>query len=365
MKFIFAGYDFIKEYSDPKVWLHRIRMYNGILEALGKKHDVLSIHQINYVGEHIDNDVNYSFVRTSKIGRYLPAKLHRFIKKQNPDVVVVQGLHNPLQVMQLRLALGPKVGIIVHHHGERPFIGIKKYLQLWASRHVDGYVFASHDIGMEWIKNGNISDTKRIHEVMEVSSVFYPIEKTIARARTGVDAETAFLWVGRLNENKDPLCVVKAFLRYADTAPSAQLYMIYQTEELLPEIQTILDTHPNKNAVVLVGPVPNDDLLYWYNSVDFIISGSHYEGSGTAVAEAMSCGCVPILTNIPSFRMITDNGHCGILYNAGDEAALLSALMLTQQMDVAAKSKKCLSYFNARLSFEAIARQFEAIAESL
>jgi glycosyltransferase involved in cell wall biosynthesis len=365
MKFVFAGYVLTKEFKDPEAWLHRTRMYTGILESLSKKHEVISIEQINHEGEHVKNGVRYQFKKLSKAGRYLPEKLHQFIHQQHPDVVVVQGLHSPLQVIQLRITLGRKAGIILHHHGEQPFNGLRKYLQLWASRHVDGYIFASHAIGMNWIKNGNISDTKRIHEVMEVSSVFHPIDKTIARQKTGVDGSTIFLWVGRLNENKDPLCVLSAFLRYANDTPGVRLYMIYQTEELLPDIEKLLADHPNKNVVTLVGKVPNDDLLYWYNSADFIVSGSHYEGSGTAIAEAMSCGCVPILTNIPPFRMITDNGQCGILYEAGNEAALVSALMLSQQLDWAAKSKKCLSYFKEKLSFDAIAGQFEAIAESL
>ncbi len=365
MKFVFAGYDLTDKFNEPAPWLKRIRMYTGILESLSEKHDVMSIEQINYEGTYFNKGVNYVFKRLSKAGRYLPEKMHAFIKKQRPDVVVIQGLHRPLQVIQLRLKLGKKTGIILHHHGEKPFTGIKKYLQLWASRHVDGYLFASHDMGMDWIKKGNISDRKRIHEVMEVSSVFFPIEKSMAREKTGIDANPAFLWVGRLDANKDPLCVVKGFLWYTENKPQAKLYMIYQTEELLPEIKELLSEHPNKNNVVLVGAIPNDDLLYWYNSADFIISGSHYEGSGTAVAEAMSCGCVPILTNIPSFRMITDNGQCGLLYEAGNSDALLNALNQTDKLNLAAKSKKCLSYFKARLSFEAIARQFEAIAESL
>jgi glycosyltransferase involved in cell wall biosynthesis len=365
MKFIFAGYVFTREFNQPELWLNRIKMYNGILESLSKNNEVVSIQQIDYEGEHVKDGVKHYFKKFSKAGRYVPGKLHYFIKKQKPDVVVVQGLHQPLQVIQLRMALGSKTGIILHHHGERPFNGLKKYLQLWASRHVDGYLFASHDIGKEWVANGNISDRKRIYEVMEVSSAFYPIDKTTAKQKTGADTQTVFLWVGRLNENKDPLCVVSAFLQYADMNKEVKLYMIYQTEELLPAIKRLLAGHPNKDAVVLIGQVPNDDLLYWYNSADFIVSGSHYEGSGTAVAEAMSCGCIPILTNIPSFKMITDNGQCGILYEAGNEAALIAALKQTGQMNTAAKSKKCLSYFKAKLSFDAIAREFETIAAGL
>ncbi|MDB5062923.1 MAG: glycosyltransferase family 4 protein, partial [Mucilaginibacter sp.] len=111
--------------------------------------------------------------------------------------------------------------------------------------------------------------------------------------------------------------------------------------------------------------VAHHDLLYWFNSADFIVSGSHYEGSGAAVCEAMSCGCVPIVTDILSFRMITDSGKCGILYEPGNEKALLSALRQTLEMDREVKRKLTLQYFKTHLSFEAIAQKIQCIVTSL
>jgi glycosyltransferase involved in cell wall biosynthesis len=118
-------------------------------------------------------------------------------------------------------------------------------------------------------------------------------------------------------------------------------------------------------SVVLIGKIPHVDLLYWFNSADFIVSGSHYEGSGAAVCEAMSCGCVPIVTDILSFRMITDSGKCGILYEPGNETALLSALKQTLKINIEAKRKLTLQYFKSNLSFEAIAQKIQLIAASL
>ncbi|HEX3386522.1 MAG TPA: glycosyltransferase, partial [Mucilaginibacter sp.] len=89
---------------------------------------------------------------------------------------------------------------------------------------------------------------------------------------------------------------------------------------------TVINLSPHRESITLVGELPHDELQYWFNSADFTLSASHYEGSGTAVCEAMSCGCVPIVTDIPSFRMITDNGRCGLLYEPGNEHALLDAL---------------------------------------
>jgi glycosyltransferase involved in cell wall biosynthesis len=365
MKFVFASYVYSKNFNQPEEWLRHIRFYGGILESLGKKNTVSSIEQIDFEGELLHNGVHYHFKRFSKFSRYFPFKLHQFIKSEQPDIVFIQGLHFPLQVIQLRLTLRNKVKIIVQNHAEKPFTGVKKYLQKIADRCIDGYLFASRDMGIDWVKKGNLANPGKIHEVMEVSSVFYPLEKQIAKANTGVEGKPVFLWVGRLNENKDPLNVISAFLQFVNSEPLAKLYMIYHTVELLPQVNTLLENSSNKNAVKLVGQVPNDNLLYWYNSADYIVSGSYYEGSGTAVCEAMSCGCIPIVTDIPSFRAITNNGNCGLLYEAGNQQALLSAFAQSQTMDKSKNQMKTLAWFNQNLSFDAIARKIQAIADSL
>jgi len=365
MKFVFASYVYTKEYNSPEAWIDRINIYTGILEALAKNNLVISIEQINYDGEYNKDGVQYAFKRFSKTGLKLPFKLHRFIKSQKPDVVVIQSLHFPLQVIQLRLLLGRKIKIIIQNHAEKPFTGLKKHAQKLADKCVDAYLFASHDMGAEWVEKGNMASVNKIHEVMEVSSVFTPMEKTIAQQKTNAHGKPVFLWVGRLNDNKDPITVVKAFLKYAATKPTAHLHMIYHTDELLPQIQTILNTSAQKDAITLVGKVPHSELQYWFNSADIIIAGSYYEGSGTAVCEAMSCGCTPLVTDIFSFRMITDNGRCGLLFEAGNETALLAALQQTEEINIKEKQKISLAYFRKNLSFEAIAGKIVDIARLL
>src|SRR5471030_620578 len=264
MKFLFTSYVFTKQFNSPEAWIERIKAYTGILEALAKKNEVISIEQINYQGNYQKDGVQYYFKHFTKMGRLLSFRLHRFIKKHNPDIIDIQSLHFPLQIIQLRLLSGNKARIIVQNHAEKPFNGLKRLAQQLADRYIDAYLFASHELGAEWVKNGNISSSKKIHEVMEVSSVFYPIKKEAARIQTKVTGGPFFLWVGRLNENKDPLTVVSAFLKFIYSEPAARLYMIYHTDELLQQVKDLLEYSVNKDSIVLVGKVPNDDLLYWY-----------------------------------------------------------------------------------------------------
>jgi glycosyltransferase involved in cell wall biosynthesis len=402
MKFVFVSHNYSPDIRSPRDWFERIKIYTGSLTCLSKDHSVIRIERINYTGSCLHEGIQYYFGGYGKGKLYFPWAMHRFVASLRPDIVVVSGLHYPWQVLQLHWRLGRRVKIIVQNHAEKPFRGIRKILQRLADRYIDAYFFASLEMGMDWVQKGNLGHAEKIHEIMEVSSVFSPMDKAAARTATGVLGQPVFLWVGRLDENKNPLMVIRTFLQFTRSRPGARLYMIYHTTELLEEIKQLLDEHAAKTRVtgemagtarteemagteetaetgkktafggpgncepiVLVGPQPHARLSDWYGSADFIVSGSWYEGSGAAICEAMSCGCIPIATDIFSFRMITGKGRCGLLYKAGDQEALLSALGAAACMDIPLERGKVLDQFRSTLSFEAIAKKMEEIAVSL
>lgn len=366
MRILSTSYTNTPDFNDPEQWLDRISFYTGILEELSKQHGVESIEQINHSGRLESKGVVYHFLNYKKKRLYFPVALHRFIKKLDPDVVLVNGLIFPLQIIQLKLVLRSAVKIIVLHRGERPYRGIKGFLQKVADKKVNAYLFTAAGFGKEWTAHGHISDQHKIHEVIQASSAFHPVERNTARSALGMQGSPAFLWVGRLDANKDPLTVVKAFIQFLKFQPAARLYMIYQTEFLLQEVRdTIGSDKETAAAIRLVGKIPHAELQTWYSAADFIISGSHHEGSGIAVCEAMSCGCIPVLTDIISFRKMTGPGKCGFLYEPANDHALVQVLMQIPQLDLAKERDKALQQFKAELSFEVVAKKIEQVIASL
>lgn len=368
MKIVFASYVTVPGFHQPDEWLRRIKGYIGILEKLGAANTVISIEQIDYEGLYSLNGVEYHFMRFNRqrAPPRFPRRQHNYMRKLRPDAVLVHGLHFPLQVIQLRWKLGRRVKIIVQHHAEKPGKGLLRLAQRIAGRYIDAFLFTSTRMGLEWVEAGNIRHAGKIREVMEASSVFYPVDRAAARAATKAAGDPVFLWVGRLDDNKDPLTVVTAFLQFVRHYPGARLYMIYHTEELLAPVQHLLRTDAGHgDAVTLVGRVPHEQLQDWFNSADLIIAGSYYEGSGVAVCEGMSCGCIPVLTDILAFRKLTGNGKCGLLYEPGNKEALLAALLKIPTMDLQQERHKTLEQFRSQLSFEAIAAQIQEVISSV
>ncbi len=351
--------------TDPDAWLKQINFFTVVLKSMTTDGKVFNFDFIGFTGTLLRKGVTHCFKQSTKIQLLFPVITHLKIKKLKPDAIIVHGLNKPWQIVLLRWQVGSKVKIILQHHAERPLQDIRQYFQRWADRCIDAYLFTSKDLASRWVAVGQIKDQNKIKEVMEVSSLFYPIDRNSARAKTRIDDQKTFLWIGRLLPIKNPLLTVQAFARFAELNPGVKLYMIYQSIELLNEVKAIIKNMKMQDSIVLVGKVEHDELLNWYNSVDYIISSSLYEGSGTAVCEAMSCGCVPILSSIPSFEMMTDRGRIGLLFETGNENALLSALQKSLTLNLEAERRNVLNQFETKLSPGAIAREIYQVIASL
>lgn len=360
MKIVNLSYQAHPEQKDPMQWIGGYGFFYNIWEEVGRKHEVIFLEFIGVDTIIRKQHIAFHCQRRSTLALIFPFALHRFIKAQQPDVVVVHGILFPLQVWLLRKALGERVKIIQQHHAEQPFRYMYCLLQKMADKQTDVYWFTAHGLAEPWIRKKLISHPIKVKELMETTSTFHITEREAAQQYTKVAGGKRYLWVGRLNANKDPLLAANAFLDFALQHPEAHLYMIYQKDDLMPQLRVLLEGHPAAAHIHLVGTIPHEALHHWYSSVDFVLSCSHYEGSGVAVCEAMSCGCIPLVTAIPSFRYMTGEA-CGMLFPPGDQDALAAVLERSVTIDVKAERERVLTQYYSRLSALAIAAQIDTL----
>ena len=366
MRILHLTYRIISNYSNPDAWLQRTNFFVALLEEMAREADVKNIHCIDYNGVIRKNGVEYHFLKQDALRLWFPFALHNYVKKLGPDVIIVHGFAHPWQVLLLHMKMGDRVPIIIQHHSEKSLAHYKKLLQKYIDRFVAAYFFPSLEQAKSWVQKKQIGSTAKIHEVMEVPSVFFAIDRKLSRARTNVQGERVYLWVGRFDENKDPITLISAFMRFAASNTSVRLYVIFQSEELIEKIKALLIQQPKvSEQITLVGKVRHDELLYWFNSADFIISTTHYEGMGVAVCEGMSCGCIPVVTDIPSFRKMTGNGECGLLFKAGDVSGLVITLERSLLLDLVSQRDKTLSMYKKLLSAEAISSNIVSVCRQV
>lgn len=294
-----------------------------------------------------------------------PSVFHNKVVENEHDIIHINSFNYAYQASILKSKF-PQSKIVIQHHAENPRNPIKRVLTKYFSSPSDGFIFSSGEIYYEWLNKKIIPPGKKYSEIMEGSSNFTFINRIEARNKTGFYGKPILLWVGRLNENKDPITVLSGFAKLLNDFPEAQLYMIYSEDQLKKQVLLFIEQNSFlKQSVILLGFIDYKNMESYYNSADYFVLGSHYEGSCYSLVEAMSCGVVPIVTDIPSFRMITNAANIGALWKCGDAESFYNKAKEIINKPLDRESKRSLELFNDNLSFSVIAKKAKLFYENL
>ena len=299
-------------------------------------------------------------------GWQIPRRFHRTIAAScktasdaGSDVLVhLGGMVFPMQTRSLRRMLPKSCALVAQHHGEEPWTGIRGLLQRRAMRGVDGFLFTTEAHAEPWLDRGVIASPNLVHTVMEGSSAFVAGPKTQARGTTDIQGDPAVLWTANLDANKDPLTLLDGFEKVLPSFPRARLSMAFRRDDLLKEVAQRLAQSPAlEGAVTLLGRIPRNRMAAYYQSADLFVQGSHREAAGLSMLDAMACGAVPVVTDIPSFRVMTHHGRLGALWKAGDATDFERAFRQVMRQPLELQRQAAIDYFEEHWSFAAIGRK--------
>lgn len=94
------------------------------------------------------------------------------------------------------------------------------------------------------------------------------------------------------------------------------------------------------------------DVAIARNGVDYRFRRSGIAASGYSLMEACAGGAIPVVTDIPMFRLMTAGGTVGALSTAGDAASC--ALVAVARRDLDAAPARLGHHFDHELSWEAV-----------
>ena len=306
--------------------------------------------------------IDYHFVAPSPRTAQLadnPDFVH-LIQNLRPDVFHVHGLGFPADVYRL-WQLAPATPILLQDHADRPprFWRRRRWRRGLAVAAAVAFCARAQSVPFERARI--VPAQLPIAEVPESSSHFTPADRAEARRRTGLTGEPALLWAGHLDRNKDPLTVLEGVRRALPMLPRLQLWCCYGSSPLLAQVQRKLQADARLRACVhLLGQVPHPEVQELMRAADFFVLGSHREGSGYALIEALACGLPTVVTDIPSFRALTGYGATGRLWRRGDPDSLCRALLALAHTSQAPLRAATRAHFQAEISFEAVGRKLAA-----
>lgn len=221
--------------------------------------------------------------------------------------------------------------------------------------------FTGREQCQRFVDAGLVRDGTRVFDIPESTSRFTPGDRAEARRLTGLDGDPCLLWVGHLNENKDPLTVLEAVSQSVEAFPGIRLWCCFGTAPLRREVEKRIAGDPRlQDRVKLLGAVPHAGVETLMRAADVFVLGSLHEGSGYSLIEASACGLPAVITDIPPFRALV--GDCGAaeLWKRGDAASMRQALerLCARPRDRLREAAR--AHFDRELSFAALGRKWRA-----
>jgi glycosyltransferase involved in cell wall biosynthesis len=369
MKVVQVNFRFDDTLTDPDALLDRYTTLTGWSGALldAGAACVSVVQRFSRAATVTRKGVHYTFYVDH-------AAAQRTVVASCPDIVHVNGLDSPAETWTLRRALPASARMVVQDHGSQVPVErggrierrIRRLLRGGALRSADALFFTAAEQAEPWRAAGLIAPRQRVYQVLEASTTLRPMDRTEARRSSGLHGSPAVLWVGRLNANKDPLTLLDGFERSLPHLPEATLTMIYGEDDLLEDVRRRVAASPPLAARVrLAGRVPHHRIAEYCSAADLFALASHREGSGYALLEACACGAVPVVTSIPTFRVITANGAIGALWNPGDPVACAHALAGAARQDMRLACTRVVEHFEQNLSWSAVGKQAVAAYQDI
>ena len=339
-----------------------------VAEAAARSGSDISVVQASSQSERLErNGVQYHFLPfgdASSHGAH-SAAYRELLRSLAPDVFHVQGLDFPRQVRCLA-ELSSGVPIILQDHASRPPRMWRRASMRRGMSVAAGIAFCSSDQARPFIHAGLISPSTQVYEIPESTSRFAPADRDEARRITGVEGDPAVLWVGHLDANKDPLIVLEGISAAACGLPRLRLYCCFGNAPLLHAVQSrIASDQRLRDRVHLLGRLPHERIELLMRAADMFVLGSHREGSGYSLIEALACGLPPVVTDIPSFRSLTQSGSVGKLWPCGDARALCQALLSIADRSGSALRAAVRAHFERELSSNALGVKLTAMYEDV
>ncbi|MCX7184829.1 MAG: glycosyltransferase family 4 protein [Nitrosospira sp.] len=149
--------------------------------------------------------------------------------------------------------------------------------------------------------------------------------KTIVREELGINQNaTVLLFLGRLNRDKGMLDLATAFTNISRHRSDTVLLLV-GTEEDVPftRIQKICEASSSQLRRVSFTPNPE----HYMAAADIFCLPSYREGFGQVIIEAAASGIPSVASRIYGITDAVEDGKTGLLFPAGDVAALTKALL--------------------------------------
>lgn len=283
--------------------------------------------------QSVPPDLRVVELRSRRTLQDIPS-IARFIRHEQPDVLIANLDHNNIAAALANLLSGAKTKVIICQHNSMSpehFQGGR-----WTYRFVPMlYRLLSPSISLAVAVSSGVRhelQTCAHFSAHKLAIIHNPVIGHDFAERAGQTADhpwfeepnhPVFITAGRLVALKDHDTLLRALATHRQRCPSRLL--VLGTGPLRESLETLTGELGLRDAVDFLGFVENP--LPYYRSADAFVLSSYSEGFGNVLVEAMGCGTPVISTDCAHGPAeILDHGRYGLLVPPRNPQALAAAM---------------------------------------
>jgi glycosyltransferase involved in cell wall biosynthesis len=242
-------------------------------------------------------------------------KLREFFKKIRPDVLHTHGAEANFYGHLAAVALGIKVRVAEE-------IGIPNLSPLARISFSNVFrlpqaVIAMSPVVKEFLAENNIVRNEKIH------LVYNPVLLSDKKKNADNNIKTRFIFIGRLEEVKNPLGLLRSFHKLLSERQDIELVYVGDGSQR-KEIEAYIENEDIGEHISCVGF--SSDPLSIALSCDVVVQPSHSEGFSLALVEAMSCGLPAVVTPVGSAYVLIENDVNGWVVGSSEDKDIFNGL---------------------------------------
>lgn len=219
------------------------------------------------------------------------------------DIVHIHG-NSATITMELLLSYLCKIKVrIAHSHNSTcNHIKIHKFMLPLFNR-LYTHAFACSNLAGRWLFGAN--DFYVIPNGFDVNKFKFNLSsRTLIRKSLNLSNEFLIGHIGRFNDQKNHIFLLKVFEKIALKSSNAHLILVGAGPDF-EIINNIIDKHPYKDRIIVYGETNTIEDIY--SAIDYFVFPSKYEGLGIVALEAQISGLYCCVSNfVPKDIVITD-----------------------------------------------------------
>lgn len=203
----------------------------------------------------------------------------------------------------------------------------KRWCPLFVFKHADLILCVSEFNRSETIRNAK-ADPRKIRLVYHG----FELDKYRRIADAGKESlalSVGYVKLGNLSEKGH-----RVFVESARFLPRTQFILVGPwVDEAAQQLRML-----GSQNVAFTGGLYGDDLVRMYNRATVYVQASGYESFGCSVAEAMLCGCVPVVSRRAALPEVV--GDCGLYVDALDAEELAERIKEALDSDLGCRARE-------------------------